>query len=93
MFVENDVGECFHERLYRKHSKKSTKMSIFKKKEKNAGNDILEIFPLRMIVRKIIEISVSRINDNLIIVPRVPLKRRIVQRNDELVHNRNRRIL
>lgn len=27
--------------------------------DKNAGNDILEIFPLRMIIRKIIEISVS----------------------------------
>lgn len=55
MFVENDVGECFHEWLYRKHSKKSTKMRIFKKKEKkmtdkNAENDILEIFPLRMII-------------------------------------------
>lgn len=56
MFVENDVGECFHERLYRKHSKKSTKMRIFKKKkkkkmtDKNAENDILEIFPLRMII-------------------------------------------
>lgn len=100
MLVENDVDECFHERLYGKHSKKSKRVFSKKKKKKwlikndrNGRNWRFRNISIYNDCTKNYGNIGFHVNDNLIIVSRVPLKRPIVQRNDELVHNRNTRIL